>query len=76
MSETGNYGRDFTADRQAQGFRSQDHLDAWYRYYDHTKACAECGPGKSVWLEGDASWQPTENRCATAKALDAAVDAS
>ena len=64
--------RTFDAGRQAQGFRSQAHLDAWYVAYDHVKACGKCGqPAAAVWLEGDASWQPTETRCAEAHRLDA-----
>jgi len=69
------HGRIFDAQRAAQGFRSQEHLDAFYTAYDHVKACARCGqPGQSVWLEHDASWQPTETRCAEGKQLDQASD--
>lgn len=58
------FGRVFNAARREQGFRNQEHLDAFYRYMDHVESCAECQkPGHSVWLEGDASWQPTVNRC-------------
>lgn len=63
--------RQLTAARKAQGFVSQDHLDAFYRAYDHVQECGECGqPGPAAWLEGDASWQPTETRCAVARRLD------
>lgn len=68
--------RTFDDGRRRQGFVSQDHLDAFYRYFDHTEECAECQlPGEPVWLEGDASWQPTANRCAYALELLAALDA-
>ena len=67
------YGRAFDGDRKAQGFRSQEHLDAFYAARDHVRDCAECGmPGPAAWLEGDASWQPTETLCATGYELDAA----
>lgn len=63
--------RNFTQARKEQGFKSQAHLDAFFRYYDHTKACAECQkPGPGVWL--DDGFQPTQNRCDEAKRLDRA----
>ena len=62
------YGRTFDAGRKAQGFTSQRDLDGWYRYYDHTQACAECKkPGRGVWL--DDGFQPTMNQCDVALAL-------
>jgi len=65
--------RMFTQARQKQGFRSQAHLDAFFRSYDHERSCAECGkPGPAVWLEGSASWQPTMAQCQTGKDLDQA----
>ena len=68
--ETSAPGRVWDAQRQAQGFRSQAHLDAFYVHVDHERACAECGqPGPAVWLEGDASWQPTSAQCETGRAL-------
>ena len=68
--------RVFTAARQAQGFRSQAHLDAFYVAYDHVKACGECGlPAPAMWLAGSASWQPAETRCAGARRLDAITQA-
>jgi histidinol phosphatase-like enzyme len=64
-------GRAFDAQRQAQGFRSQEHLDAFYVAYDHQKACSECGkPAPAMWLEGSASWQPTMTVCAEGRRLD------
>jgi hypothetical protein len=66
--------RVFSPQREAQGFRSQAHLDAWYRAFDHTRACPAgvCGtPGPSAWLEGDASWQPTVRECEEARRLHA-----
>lgn len=59
------------AGRIAQGFKSQDMLDAFFRHYDHTKGCAECqkpGPG----VELDDGIQPTMNSCAEADRLYAA----
>ena len=68
--------RAFTAARQAQGFRSQAHLDAFYVAYDHVQGCGECGlPAPAMWLEGSASWQPTETRCAESRRLDAITQA-
>ena len=73
MKESYPQNRRFTEARKAQGFRSQGHLDAFFAAYDHGKTCAECSqPGLSVWLEGDASWQPTMGRCSAGRALDAA----
>lgn len=64
--------RVWDAGRKAQGFRSQAHLDAFYAAFDHVAACGECGkPGPAMWLEGSASWQPTETRCAEWRRLDA-----
>lgn len=54
--------------RKAQGFTSQEQLDGFFRYYDHTKACTECQkPGPAMPL--DDGMQPTENRCEKAQAL-------
>lgn len=62
--------RCFDAQRQADGFRSQAHLDAFYRYYDHATACSECGqPGEPTWLNSAASWQPTVTHCPTGHRL-------
>ena len=67
------YGRTFDQDRKTQGFKSQDHLDAFFAAYDHEKRCVECRqPGPAVWLDGSASWQPTMNRCPAGRALDVA----
>lgn len=39
-----DFNRAFNAKRQAQGFKSQAHLDAFYAYYDHAYGqCDECG---------------------------------
>jgi hypothetical protein len=63
------FGRDFNQARQQQGFRSQAHLDAFYRHYDHTCQCAECQqPGPSVAI--DDGFQPTQNRCDVARTLE------
>jgi hypothetical protein len=63
-------GREFTTQRRAQGFRSQAHLDAWYRAYGHTQACPAgiCGtPGLAVPL--DDGMQPTVRQCEEAVRL-------
>lgn len=55
--------RIFTRARQEQGFRSQAHLDAFYRSLDHVAGCEECQkPGPPFEL-ADGSLQPTVNRC-------------
>lgn len=65
---TDTVGRVFDDQRKAQGFRSQAHLDAFYTYYDHRQACAECSlPGPSVWLFD--GWQPTLQECAEGRRL-------
>jgi len=56
--------------RKAQGFRSQAHLDAFYRASDHQRECTGCGPGPAMWLEGSASWQPAMRLCATGRQLE------
>lgn len=62
--------RIFTPERKAQGFRDQAHLDAFYRYFDHTKTCTDCGPGQSVFI--DDGWQATFAPCAVGRELDLA----
>jgi hypothetical protein len=65
-----SFNRHFGPERKAQGFRSQAHLDAFYAYYDHTKACAACQTrGKPVYIFD--CWHETQNRCDEAKRLDA-----
>jgi hypothetical protein len=60
--------RTFTTERREKGFHSQSDLDAFFRYHDHTQACAECQkPGQSVPL--DDGYQPTMNRCDEAQQL-------
>lgn len=71
MSE---FGRIFNKARRAQGFRSQAHLDAFYRHFDHIESCPECQkPGAGVLL--DDGFQPTMNHCEIAQALDKATQA-
>jgi len=68
------FGRQFNEARKQQGFRSQAHLDAFYRHFDHTETCQECQkPGSGVLL--DDGFQPTMNRCETARQLDRATQA-
>ena len=71
MENLHGFGRTFNQQRKEQGFRSQAHLDAFYMYFDHTKACAECQkPGKGALF--DDGYQPTHNRCDIALELDRA----
>lgn len=65
------FGRVFNAARQAQGFRSQAHLDAFYASYDHGKSCTDCQPSM-FWMDGDASWQPCTIPCPEAQRLSRA----
>lgn len=60
--------REFTPARQAQGFRSQAHLDAFYRHYDHTHACVDCGQPGPVYDAPDGP-QPTVTVCPVGQAL-------
>lgn len=54
--------RVFDAGRKAQGFKSQAHLDAFFRSYDHTSECSECQkPGRG--FETSDGYQPTLNSC-------------
>lgn len=74
MTNQNSTSRTFNEQRREQGFKSQAHLDAFFRYYDHTQACAECQKAsKPVWV--DDCFQPTQNRCAEALTLQAASDA-
>ncbi len=64
------FGRAFCHVRKAQGFKSQAHLDAFFAASDHTATCAACRTaGTPVWI-GD-GMQPTMNRCAEGRRLDA-----
>jgi len=63
--------RTFTEERQAQGFTSQAHLDAWFASYDHVKDCPSCGLPAGTWLSD--GWQPAETRCAAWHELDRAA---
>jgi hypothetical protein len=60
--------RVFTASRAEQGFRSQAHLDAFFRYHDHVQDCAECSqPGEPALI--DDGMQATCRDCPTAVEL-------
>lgn len=60
--------RIFDEGRKRQGFTSQAHLDAFYRYYDHTQQCDECQqPGEPAPI--DDGYQPTRRVCDVAKQL-------
>jgi hypothetical protein len=61
-----------TPARRAQGFTSQAHLDVWFAYYDHTRACAGCGrPGPAA--ETSDGPQPTVIICPDGIARSAAA---
>ncbi len=71
MNSEKEFGRTFNAARKEQGFKSQEHLDAFFAAYDHTHTCPEClKPGTPVWI-GD-GMQPTQNRCQEGARLDKA----
>ncbi len=61
-------GRVFDADRKAQGFKSQEHLDDFYALLDHRQECDECGEGPAVWV--DDCWQGSVHLCPVGQALD------
>jgi hypothetical protein len=69
--ESTNYGRVLNAARRAQGFVSQAHLDAFYRAYDHRRACAVCSriAGVAPVFDG---MQPYTEICAEGLALERA----
>jgi len=65
------FGRTFNAARRDQGFKSQQHLDAFFAAYDHSHSCPEClKPGTPVAI--DDGMQPTMNRCSEGMRLDRA----
>lgn len=64
-----DFGRSFNRARAQQGFKSQEHLDAFYRAYDHTTTCPVCTTvSGSVWT-GD-GYQPVAARCDEGKRLE------
>jgi hypothetical protein len=69
------FNRTFNESRKAQGFRSQEHLDAFFRHFDHQTTCPVCSaPGPAYWSEADASWQPTlAAPCEEGRAIDLAA---
>lgn len=66
------FTRTFDAARQAQGFRSQAHLDAFFALFDHCNACKACA-ARDGYVELDDGMQPTQGRCDEARRLDTAV---
>lgn len=66
------HNRTFDATRQAHGFRSQAHLDAFLALHDHTTSCKECA-ARDGYVVLDDGIQPTSGRCPAAQQLDAAV---
>lgn len=74
MTNATTHNRAFDTARQAQGFRSQAHLDAFFAYFDHTTGCKACAARDGFVLLDDGP-QPTSGRCDEARQLDAAVSA-
>lgn len=66
------FTRRFDVARQAQGFRSQAHLDAFYASYDHVQSCVDC-KARDGYVPLDDGYQPTSGRCAVAQRLDVAT---
>lgn len=66
--------RTLTQDRVLQGFKSQDHLDAFYAYFDHSHGgCDECG-SKPCGMWFDDGYQPGHYLCPEGKRLQAVLD--
>jgi hypothetical protein len=54
--------RTFTAARRAQGFRSAEHLAAFFAHFDHVRSCPDCGGvGPALLLDDGA--QSTVREC-------------
>lgn len=66
------YSRNFNDARQAQGFRSQAHLDAFFAAFDHTESCADC-KARDGFVALNDGMQPTSGRCDVASHLEAAT---
>ncbi len=71
LSEGSGPGRLFDAARHAQGFRSQAHLDAFFRSYDHGKACPVCST-VAGYVELSDGPQPYLGQCDEGRRLFAA----
>jgi len=66
------FNRIFNEARAAQGFRSQEHLDAFYASFDHKRSgCPDCKPGRA-WLLNH--WQPCIDLCDEGRRLQALAD--
>lgn len=61
MESTTVYGREWNEARKAQGFTSQEHLDTFYAYLDHSKSCPNCQHFTGVPL--DDGFQPAQVLC-------------
>ena len=61
--------RTMNASRRNQGFRTQAHLDAFFRFYDHHRACGVCS-SVAGHFELDDGMQPYERRCAEGRRLE------
>lgn len=66
-----NERRIFTERRKQQGFVSQEHLDAFYRYFDHRQDCPICNRiAGYAELPSDGSLQPYCGNCEISRKLD------
>ena len=63
------HGRELTAERREQGFKSQKHLDSFYAAFDHTSTCPVCSKigGYAPYDDG---MQPYMDRCDTGRELE------
>ena len=68
-----DHERELTPERRAQGFRSQAHLDAFFRGYDHSRQCPVCNT-VAGFMPLDDGMQPVMGRCAEGRRLDHETD--
>lgn len=69
-------GRVFDAARKAQGFKSQEHLDAFYAYHDHSKQeCCQHFEQQVIGGSFDWSCYAVQQLCAEGQRLQQLWDA-
>lgn len=61
--------REYNEARRQQGFKSAEHLAAFFVVYDHARECPNC-QGIDGGMEVDDGWQPAAKRCDEWKRLD------
>ena len=64
-----DFGRVFNEARKAQGFVSQEHLDAFYKAHDHTSTCPTCTK-VGGYAPLDDGMQPYMARCEVGRDLE------